>query len=142
AALACRWLPHARARLFVWQGVLAVSLLLPFIMPQRLPDPILVTQSADDGLVSVSTQVIVKVPLLEQFWRGAGLLWLLGAVAVARLVWLGFGILRLRRLRRTAEWLSRPPIPDDRAAQWYVSDLVAGPVTFGWRQPSILLPRR
>ena len=39
AALACRWLPHARARLWTWQTVLGLSLLLPLIMPTRLPDP-------------------------------------------------------------------------------------------------------
>jgi TonB family protein len=142
AALACRWLPHARARLFVWQGVLAISLLLPLIMPQRLPDPIQVAQTADDGLVDVSTHVLVRVPARVEFWRGAGILWMVGAVAVARLFWLGFGMLRLRRLRNGAEWLSHPPIPFDRSANWYVSDAVPGPVTFGWKRPSILLPRR
>jgi protein TonB len=141
AALACRWLPHARARLFIWQGVLAVSLLLPLIIPTRLPDPIDVTQTVDDGLVTFSSHVIVRVPAREQFWRGAGVLWILGAVAVARLLWLAFGILRLHRLRGSAERLSHSPIPLDHTASWYVSDLVPGPVTFGWRRPSILLPR-
>ena len=89
AAVACLWLPHARARLYVWQGVLAVSLLLPFIMPTRLPDPIEVTQTADDGLVSVSTTAIVKVPAREPFWRGAGVLWLLGGSR--RRAWSGWG---------------------------------------------------
>jgi beta-lactamase regulating signal transducer with metallopeptidase domain len=142
AAVACRWLPHARARLFVWQGVLGVVLLLPLIMPTRLPDQILVTQTADDGLVNVSTHVIVKVPAREQWWRSEGILWLVGVVAVARLCWLGFGILRLRRLRHGALSLSQPPIPFDQSARWYVSDAVPGPVTFGWKRPSILLPRR
>jgi len=142
AALACRWLPHARARLFLWQGVLAISLLLPWVMPQRLPDPIQVFQAQVDGQVDVSTQVIAKGPAREQFWRGQGVLWLLGAVAGARLIWLSFGILRLRRLRNGAERLEQPPIQGDRTVVWYVSDLVPGPVTFGWRRPSILLPRR
>lgn len=142
AALACRWLPHARARLLCWQAVFSVALLLPLIMPQRLPEQILVTQTADDGLVDVSTHVIVKVPAREQWWRGEGVLWLVGSVAVARLLWLGFGILRLRRLRSGAQWLSHPPIPFDQSAKWYVSEAVPGPVTFGWKQPSILLPRR
>ena len=142
AALGCRWLPHARARLWVWQGVLAVSLLLPIIMPTRVPEPIQVTQGVDDGLVNVSTQVIVKSPAREQFWRGEGVLWLVASVAVARLLWLAFGILRLRRLRDSAQYLAEPPIPSDRTANWYVSDAVPGPVTFGWKHPSILLPRR
>lgn len=142
AALACRWLPHARARLFVWHGVLALSLLLPLIMPERLPEPIQVTQVADDGLVSVSTHVIVKVPARAQFWRGAGVLWIVGAIAVARLLWLGLGVLRLRRLRNGAECLRHAPFPLDRTVNWYVSDAVPGPVTFGWNRPSILLPRR
>ena len=97
--------------------MLAVSLLLPLIMPQRLPDPIDVTQTADDGLVTVSTHVIVRVPAREPFWRGSGVLWMIGAVAVARLLWLGFGILRLRRLRNSAERLSQSPIPLDHTAR-------------------------
>lgn len=142
AALGCRWLPHARARLWIWQAVLGVSLLLPFIMPTRLPEQILVTQGVDDGTVNVSTHVIVKVPAREQFWRGEGVLWLVAGVAIARLLWLAFGILRLRRLRSGAQRLLHPPIPFDHAADWYVSDAVHGPVTFGWKRPSILLPRR
>ena len=135
-------LAHARARLWVWQAVLGVSLLLPLIMPTRLPDQILVTQGVDDGTVNVSTHVTVKVPAREQFWRGEGVLWVVASVAMARLLWLAFGILRLRRLRTGAQRLLHPPIPFDHAANWYVSDAVPGPVTFGWKRPSILLPRR
>jgi periplasmic protein TonB len=142
AAVGCRWLPHARARLWVWQAVLGVSLLLPLIMPTRLPEQILVTQGVDDGLVNVSTHVIVKAPSREQFWRGEAVLWIVASVAVARLLWLMFGVFRLRRLRAGAEYLADPPILSDRAASWYVSDAVPGPVTFGWKRPSILLPRR
>ena len=111
AALACRWLPHARARLFVWQGVLGLSLLLPLIMPQRLPEPIEVTQTADDGLVNVGTHVLVNVPARAPVWRSTAILWLVGSVALARLFWLGFGVLRLRRLRNHAERLPHPLIP-------------------------------
>ena len=141
AGIAATWLKHARARFYVWHGVLGLALLLPFVMPKQLPEPILVTQEAGLGAVTVSMHEMIPVPAREQWWHGSFMLWLLAGIAAARIGWLGIGILKLHLLRRRAQQLNVPPIPFDRSAGWFVSDRVHGPVTFGWRNPSILLPR-
>ena len=75
------------------------------------------------------------------------LLWILVGGAVLRLAWIGAGLLRLRNIREKAKPMSEPPssLPGEQAwrdVQWYESDDVTGPVTFGWRWPSVLLPAR
>src|SRR5262249_59929282 len=77
--------------------------------------------------------------------------WILFAIAAgvpARLLWLGVGLMRLRRLRAD----SRPAALDDDLAvlrraiepacdnRWH--DAIDQPVTFGARRPVILLPAR
>jgi protein TonB len=141
AGITATWLKHARARLYAWHGVLGLALLLPVIMPSRLPEPILVTQESGLGTVTVSTHEVIPVPARGEWWHGNTMLWLLAGIAAARVAWLGIGILKLHLLRRRAKQLNVPPIPFDRSAGWFVSDRVHGPVTFGWRNPSILLPR-
>ncbi len=52
--------------------------------------------------------------------------------------------MRLRRLRRAAEWMPRAhddlQIALGARAAIYRSELIRSPVTFGWRRPAVLLP--
>ena len=76
-------------------------------------------------------------------WRPEYWLPLIGAGAGLRMVWIATGFFRLRGYRKTATFLIEPPFRfDSSSARWYVSDNVPGPVTYGWRRPSILLPAR
>ena len=102
AALACRWLPHARARLYLWQGVLFASLLLPLFMPVRAPEPILVTNTASDLITVATNAVTVKVPNRPAWWGAQALLWIAGIGVAVRLVWLLAGVIRLHLLRNRA----------------------------------------
>lgn len=141
AALACRWLPRPDTRLLTWQVVLAAALLLPFLLPKRLAEPIQLPETSDSGLITVRTHAIEKVPAPEPFWRGRGALLVLGVVAFARMCWLLSGLFKLRQMRSDAEAVERPPMDAHGAADWFISDSVPGPVTFGRRRPAILLPR-
>ena len=138
ACAAAYALRHARARLYFWQAILAVALMLPAIAPWKqsvdvalpLPPPVVL---ATHG-VPVS-----NVPV-SMTWGFEQLLVLLAAGAFLRLAWVGLGLLRLSRIRKRAERLQEPPVAFGGSASWYVSDQVSGPVTFGWLRPIILLP--
>ena len=138
AAAAAYALRHARARLYFWQAILAVALVLPAIAPWKqsvdvalpLPPPIvLATHGVPVSDVPVSTT-----------WGFEQLAMLLAAGAVLRLTWVGIGLVRLSRIRKQARPLQDPPVAFGGGARWYVSDQVNGPVTFGWLRPTILLP--
>jgi beta-lactamase regulating signal transducer with metallopeptidase domain len=146
AALVSRRWPHARARLAFWQGILTLSVLLPLIGPwyqpplQAIPNIV-----AADTISSGFETVVAAQP--RTLWTMDLLPWILVGGAVLRLAWIGAGLLRLRNIRKKAIPMSEPPSPLPgeqtwRDVQWYVSDDVTGPVTFGWRWPSVLLPAR
>jgi TonB family protein len=67
-------------------------------------------------------------------WGQTGLV-LLAAGAAIRLGWLAVGFRRLRRYRRNARRLGGPV-----TCPTYLSDEISSPVTFGFRQPVVLLP--
>jgi hypothetical protein len=69
-------------------------------------------------------------------WRPEYLLWILAAGATLRFAWIAAGLIRLRHYRRDARRVDSP-IPFEGAnVRWYVSDRIAGPVTFGWIKPT------
>ncbi len=127
-----------------WQGLLAACLLLPLIQPW---------QQVATGRVSISGASLIDV--------GAGAVASqLSSFPVARLIvlvlivgiflrsaWLALGFVKLAWLRRRARRLE--PLPAAiREIQtrlgvepdFCLSDEIPGPVTFGLRQPVILLP--
>jgi TonB family protein len=124
------------ARLLYWRLLLMACLALPLIRPWR-QDVVAVD-------VQVST-VVTNVAPAQRASRGLPVteiaLFALAAGAAVRLAWLGVGFWRLGRYRRGARPLGRMgrplgPVP------LLVSDEVAGPVTFGFLRPVILLPAR
>ncbi len=123
------------AKLAFWQFALAACLLLPFIRSWK--------QGAIAGTVEISTAIVSVAPgqAATRFSlppMGLVLLFLAAGILV-RLGFLLSGFWRLRRYRLR----SRPLVP---ASSWgaeadlRISEEIAGPVTFGFRKPVILLP--
>ena len=140
-ALASLAISSPKARLFLWQGLLVAMLLLPAIEPWK---PQAAQVDANVTVTSVTQAVQPAAPSQPRFqWREGYWLWLIGAGALLRLVWIAAGFVRLRRYRLQAKPLAQPPLRFAAAAvNWYSSDSVPGPVTYGWRNPVILLPAR
>ncbi len=139
AAAACA-LRHSRARLYFWQAILAVALMLPAIAPWK--QPVLVALPATASVVLATNGVPASDVPASAKWGAEQLLMLLAAGAALRLAWMATGLLRLARIRKRAQPLAQPPVAFGGDARWYMSDEVSGPVTFGWLRPTILLPTK
>ncbi len=131
------------ALLLYRQTLLAVCLLLPFLQSWNSP---LIDSSV---AVSMSAAAVTQAPAHSRQWLNLDQIaaLLLCAGMLARLCWLAAGYARLRRYRRRARFLATiPPIFDalqSRLGVWpsiCVSKDVSSPVTFGTREPVILLP--
>jgi TonB family protein len=123
------------ARLVYWQILLAACLLLP-LQPWK--------QVAASGTVEVTTVVTAIQPVHRPapspaLPRSELVLLVVMAGMAIRLGWLAAGFWKLRRYRRHAEPLAPAPAWGVEAPL-LVSEDVAGPVTFGWRKPVVLLP--
>jgi len=139
AALAALTITHLKTRLRMWQGLLVLLLLLPAIEPWISPPPQVQMVTAAAGAAEVA-QVTTPLPW---HWRSEDWLGVITAGAALRILWVAAGFLRLRRYRKQAIPLAKPPLPFALdAAKWYASDSVPGPVTYGWRRPIILLPAK
>jgi len=137
AALIGRML-RPRGRLLFLQIVLLMALLLPAVEPWARP----VERSTEGVSVSTGTAMVLDASpsRFHVHWTPEYLLWLAAAGAIARLLWIGVGLARLRAYRNSARRLEHPPVPFAHGnVKWYVSETVASPVTFG---SSILLPAR
>jgi TonB family protein len=141
AAVASIALSHPRARLIFWQGILAITLLLPAVEPWRQP---MAEDSATVAIASSAEPVrLVHPQALHFVWKREYLLFLIGAGASLRFLWISAGLFRLRRHRLDARMLAAPPVRfSNPRVRWFVSNTVGGPVTFGFLNPSILLPTR
>ena len=124
-----------RARLLCWQVLLVGCLALPWIRPWRQE-----VVNASIQMSTVFTTVAASATARPAVPWTEIALWLLAAGVIIRLAWLGVGLTRLaayrHRARRTPLELV-PPIP---GVAVLLSDEVSSPVTFGWRQPVVLLP--
>ncbi|HEY6344707.1 MAG TPA: M56 family metallopeptidase [Bryobacteraceae bacterium] len=140
AALALR---HPKARLLFWQSLLLLAVLLPVLEPWK-PAPVEAITTSASLIVHVALSAAPPAPWYTRIhWRTEYLFAFIAAGAALRLLWMAAGLLRLRRYRLQAERWSDPPLYfAPRSVRWYRSDAVPGPVTYGWRHPSILLPRR
>jgi bla regulator protein blaR1 len=131
-----------RLRLAYWQGLLLVILLLPLLQPRsgtariaRFADEVWIGGFGAPAL----TGSAARSPL-------SWILFVLAAGILGRLTWLLLGLTALRAWRRTAVPADLPPAVAavqeqvGARARFLVSDRVAGPVTFGWREATVLLP--
>jgi TonB family protein len=140
-ALAAMTLGNPRARLIFWQGILAIALLLPALEPWHRP----VEEGAGAAPMAASAEPVIRVHPAARHaqWRKEYLLLLLAAGSALRFLWIGAGLVRLRRHRLDARMLTIPPVRfSNPRVRWFVSATVGGPVTFGFLNPSILLPAR
>jgi protein TonB len=143
AAISGRALAHPRARLFFWQFVLLIVLLLPVVQPWKA-SPIEAISASASVIVHVAPAGNVALPWYSRVrWKPQYLAGLLVAGAILRLLWIGVGFARLRRYRKNAELMKDPPLYFvAQSVRWYLSNCIPGPVTYGWLKPSILLPQR
>lgn len=103
AALAAVTLTHPRARLRMWQGLLALLLLLPMIEPWKTPP-----EQVESVTVEMGAVTIVQTASVPRWhWRAEDWLWVLAAGAALQLLWIGAGFLRLRLYRRQARGSTR-----------------------------------
>jgi TonB family protein len=141
-----------RARLLYWQALLVACVGLPWVQPWRQE---VVSLSNANVLTTASRATAnpsVLTPAAAAFTPAHGpipfatiVLWLLLAGFVTRLLSLGIGLARLAGYRRRGRELDSDPVfrmATPGSARWLVSDEIAGPVTFGWRDPVVLLPAR
>lgn len=146
AALIASWalrIRSPRPALFFWNAVLLGSVCLPATSVWRTVDE--APSSVLVRLVGTGAAAVAWEPTP----LAAGVLVVVLAGAALRLAWIGLGLVRLGLIRRRSRPLS--PLPDvlaclpDRLgarASIHVSDEVACPVTIGFLNPLVLLPRR
>ena len=131
-----------RIRLLCWQALLLACLLLPAIQPWL---PWKKTATA----VQITTGPGISVeggqrPAPAPFPVAKFVLWIIGAGAAIRFGMLGLGFWRIRRYRRNSTFV--PGAFDELQrrlgvfADFQTSSDIAGPVTFGFLHPVILLP--
>jgi len=134
AAGAALALKNPRARLWFWQAILALALLLPLMQPKLAP------RSAGEVAITTGPAFVAGDSTRSTFvFRREDVLFVIALGIALRLIWIAIGFWRLRRHRLAARVLDDPPFQAPRVG-WYISDTVSGPVTFGWLRPSILLP--
>ncbi len=141
AAAALLKLRDARVLVVSRQILLALALILPVAEPKSPPPAVrrIVTSVS-------TTAVALHAPHPGIFPDPATSVWLALALGAAiGLLRIGYGMVTLARLRRSADRL-----PDAHratqarlgvSADFYATDAAAGPVTFGFFRPAILVPR-
>ena len=137
---------QARVYLPYLQFLLVVSLLLPALLPWNEPEPR--TEPVNTAVFvplpkSSSPQPVQPTPLSPE----KAVFWAICAGMAARLTWLGLGLARLDLYRRTSWRIADLPevlrnaLAEVRAhAEFYYANPLAGPVTFGFFRPLVLLP--
>jgi TonB family protein len=121
-----------RTKLWFFQAVLAAAVLLP-LFERWMPQPI------SSGEVAATLSNWRTAPGSTAYSQVFTSKWLVIAVAVGalfRLTWLTVGLMRLRRLRRSALLIST----HSSGAAVYASTRVTGPSTYGLLRPVVLIP--
>ena len=134
-----------RHSLRFWQTVLAIALLLPLAQPRNVAPSALQVLTASFSATAFAQSGASLVPTLDP---ARIILIIVAAGMVARLLWLGLGLIRLRSIvARTTADESLAAIAGDLmtslgvAADVRLSDDLDGPATVGARRPLVLIPR-
>ena len=142
-----------RARLAYWQAVLALGLVLPFVQPWRVVPP----PAPEPASMGTAPMPLVAAPAMAELDAEASMaasatpeparrswpietviLGLMAAGSTIAAARLAFAARALRRARRRSTLLDGETSGGE--AEMRVSRDVASPVTYGWRNPVILLP--
>jgi TonB family protein len=129
------------ARLLYWQVLLVACLALPWLRPWQ--SEVIAIASAPFADAPLATHLGIKVTQQPALPSLASLaLWVLGVGVAIRLIWLAIGLAKLARYRRHGAPLPLPPEWSNSArhTRLLVSGQIAGPVTFGFFRPVVLLP--
>lgn len=138
-------LREPRSLYLFWRVLLAVCLLLVFQpgVPDPLSDPVSVPV-AEELILPASPVTVSETDQAADVFPMLGVLLVSGILL--RLIWLGAGFYRLRRLRRRTRRLVVPPHLKplteqmEVSAGFRVSTEITGPITFGWFRPVIVFP--
>ena len=137
------------ARLRIWHAVLAGCLLMPALAPwQTLPPSVQGDVTATSiALGTVRDATGAGFALRWPFTAAETVLLLFALGSAVRLTMLGIGMLRLKRMARRAQLIWPEPASVEQAKriagaspQFCWSEEIAGPVTFGFFIPVVLLP--
>lgn len=137
-----------RARLLFWQMLLVACVVLPWAQPWRQEVISVSSLNAPVAIETTATFVTtapVSAPPRHTVPFTGFVLYLLAAGVMVRLAWLAVGLARLAGYRRRGHELVSDSvliIATTVRARYLISEEVAGPVTFGWRDPVVLLPAR
>jgi len=135
-----------RHSLRLWQAVLAIGLLLPLAQPRNVaPSALQVFTASFSATAFAQSEASLGPAPLDP---ARIVLRIVAAGIVARLLWLGLGLVRLRSIvaRATAATALSEMTGDlaralGIAAEVRVSDDLEGPATIGVRRPVVLIPR-
>jgi TonB family protein len=124
-----------RARLMFWQILLAVCLLLPLLAPRKqsvvvTPTPVVEAPPATAPMTTMPGRTLSRTQIAFAIF--------MAGIAV-RLIWLAVGFWRLRRYRLQSQRIE-PALSWSVEADLRLSADVTSPVTFGYRNPVVLLP--
>jgi TonB family protein len=149
-ARACR-LDAPRVLLAYWRTLLLVCLILPFCQPwtAAAPAPLVAAVAGEPIAGDLLAGTVAPSSDTRSVFRLTGdiVLGVLAAGIAARVLWLALGVFGLWRLRRAARRLD--PLPDSllhaqertgTKAAMYVSEQVAGPMTYGLFRPVVVFP--
>jgi len=134
--------------------LLVVALILPLAQPWRAPAvtvaPVAEPAPVLDAAMGAPLMGVTSTPISGRVFSSPRvaplLIMMIAAGAAVRLAWLGFGLARLRRLRRLGTAAALPPGFEDlprivgAGAEIRWLDTLRQPVTFGLRRPVVLLP--
>jgi TonB family protein len=132
-----------------WRGVLVAALVMPWTW--RAAAPAAPANAGEPIAMSSTAFTLIELPTTTTAWVESSsswsslAAWILAAGIVARLLWVGVGIARLRRLRRAGTPVSDPLYEDLQLLLATRVELrkvpgLAQPVTFGLWRPVVLLP--
>ena len=149
-ARACR-LDAPRVLLAYWRTLLLVCLILPLCQPwtAAAPAPLVAAVAGEPVAGDLTAGTVAPSSDTRSVFRLTGdvVLGVLAAGIAARVLWLALGVFGLWRLRRAARRLD--PLPDSllhaqertgTKAAMYVSEQVAGPMTYGLFRPVVVFP--
>jgi TonB family protein len=128
-----------KARLAYWHVLLAACLVLPQTRPWKQAI-VTVTTPAVAPMTPVTPTAPAPMPKTHWSPGEIGLL-VLAAGMLARLGWLAVGFWKLRRYRKHSTPWRGPAVTIGPRPEYRISGDIGSPVTFGLRQPVVLLPR-